>query len=967
MATTTDADLFEYLEYLSYAGACDRYGCDPEVFEQRVLLKTNGQALWGHKDVAIRERIDHELDVIRQAGFPGYFLIVADLLRFCRQAVIPTGPGRGSVCGSAVAYATGITDIDPLRWGIPFERFLHLERVAMPDVDLDICQARRGEVIEYLREKYGRDNVAQIITFTPMQARSVVRDVCRVLHVDDLRGTRNGESGEELARLIPEGSGADQVRLAAFLDSEEGRPLLKILEPLEIEYEGRRVSVLDTCLRLEGIAKTSSIHAAGVVIADRPLVELVPLYRRNREAEVQIQFDMRDAEAVGLLKMDVLGLRTMTVIGEAEALVRELDPDFDIKAVPLDDAATYELIASGDTGGVFQLEGEGVTHAAIGLRPERFEDLVNLNALYRPGPMEQLGAYIARKNGEEAVAYPHPDLEPVLRSTHGLFVFQEQVMGAARVLGGYTAGAADMFRKAIGKKLPELIKTEIEALKLAAITRGYDEQFMEEIGALIAYFGRYGWNLGHSTGYSYITYWTAYLKANHPVEWYAALLNSYVSDAAQLSARLREARKRGIVVLPPDINESGRLFTVQRDWSPAADAIRFGLEAVRGVGESVVVDILEERDSEHKNQYVSVAEEKFKPDGTPYKGRTKQTVRVPHKPRRFGSLKAGAAPDAVAWDFCRRLPSVPVNVKQALAVAGAFGEDVALRRRLHAAMPELNKAAKAGKGFDLDAWEGDTMSDLELLREERQVVGFYVTGHPLELYEDQLDMYDAVTDGEFENLPHSSTIAGLVLEVRTHQSSRGEMAWIKVENGIVGMPEVTVFSDVWRQIKDSVTQHAVIVAKGKRDEHPKFGVGFKADMVQVVSRSRAAAKLVRVVLPSDADESDVDLLASFLVVDDGPVWHLVVCDGPRAALLTCWGSAIPTGAMLSAFQELGWTVQLDPDRNTRIRIDGATYAPSDQTHGTGRRGGREAIWDLPLVSYAVGALNAKVLGELRRP
>lgn len=965
MRAANDEDLFEYLEYLSYAGACDRYGCDPEVFEDMTRYVSVTPTHAALRDVDIRQRIDFELDVIRQAGLPGYFLIVADLLRFCRQAGIPTGPGRGSVCGSAVAYATGITDIDPLRWGIPFERFLHLERVAMPDVDLDICQARRGEVIEYLREKYGRDNVAQIITFTPMQARSVIRDVCRVLHVDDLRGTRNGESGEELARLVPEGSGADQVKLAAFLDSEDGRPLRKILEPLEVEYEGRWVSVLDTCLRLEGVAKTSSIHAAGVVIADRPLVELVPLYKRNRDAEVQIQYDMRDAEVVGLLKMDILGLRTMTVIGEAEALVRELDPDFDIKAVPLDDAATYEMLSAGDTGGVFQLEGEGVTHACIGMRPERFEDLVNLNALYRPGPMEQLGSYIARKNGEEEVTFYHEDLEPILASTYGLFVFQEQVMGAARVLGGYTAGAADMFRKAIGKKLPEVIREEIEKLKLAGIMRGYGEALMDEIGALIAYFGRYGWNLGHSTGYSFITYRTAYLKANHPVEWYAALLNSYVSDAAQLSARLREAKKRGISVLPPDINESGRFFTIhryeRRDPMGEEDAIRFGLEAVRGVGESVVVDILEERDSTTKNSYVVERQEKFKPDGTPYKGSTKRTIRVPHKPRLFGGSIGN-----VVLDFCARLPSVPVNVKQALAVAGAFGTDAEFRRRLHAAMPELNKAAKSGKGFDLDAWEGDTMSDLELLREERQVVGFYVTGHPLELYEDQLAMYDAVTDGEFENLPQSFTVAGLVLEVRTHQSARGEMAWVKVENGILGMPEITVFSDVWRQVKDAVTQHAVIVAKGKRDEHPKFGVGFKAEMVQVVSRSRAAAKLVRVVMPPEADEADIDILASFLVEDDGPVWHLVVCEGPRAALLVCEGAAIPTGAVLSAFRELGWTVQLDPDRNTRIQIGGAIYAPSDQTHGTGRRGGREAIWDLPLVSHAIRALNVKVLGELRQ-
>jgi len=906
-----------YLRYLSYQGAVERYGVDPDVFECDEYESGDN----------IRDRIDQELHVIEAAGYPGYFLIVADLMRWCREQGIPTGPGRGSVCGSAVAYATGITDVDPLRWGIPFERFLHLERIAMPDVDLDVCQSRRHAVIEYLRDTYGRDNVAQIITYGTLMARGVVRDVWRILHVEDHTGIK----AEQVIAMIPEGGGADQVNLTEYLSTDEGRDLAALLQDLTVPYQTRRVSVKDHILRLEGIRRHSSVHAAGVVIADRPLIDLVPLYRKNKTADVQIQYDMIDAEDVGLLKFDVLGLRTITVIGDAEALVQAHTPDFRIKDVSLGDGVTYRLLSGGNTGGVFQLEGEGITGAVKGIRPDRFEDLVALLALYRPGPMEQIGSYIRRKHGEEEIEFAHPDLESILGTTYGLIVYQEQIMGIARAMAGYTAGQADMFRKAIGKKLPELIRSEIASFKEAALERGYDEDLLKEIGDQIAYFGRYGFNLGHATGYAYLTYWTAYLKANHPVEFYAALLQSHSDDATKLGQVLRDAKKAGVPILPPDINTSGRGFTVD------GGGIRFGLSAIRGLGDAATLDIIEERDHDHKNAYSSRAMLKVRDDGTEYNGREKITERVPNEPRPYADL----------WDFCHRLPHIPVNVKQALVVSGAFGTDSANRRVLHAVLPDLNKRAKTGKPFpwDNDAYWSDTMSDLELMRAEREIVGFYVTGHPLQVYDDLLEMYGAYTHGDFETLPGSCSIAGLVVAVREHQAKNGKMAWIKLENEIPDMPDVTVFASNWSALQPRMEKDSVIVVRGVRDNHPRFGLGFKAENVVVLNRSRISAHIARVTLPEDADESDIDLLASF----DGEsrtVWQVVV---GGAFMTTRLGMPL-SGALLSDLAEMGWRVELDP-----------VGEPDTEVWSGNSRTGRKAIWEDTLVAYAMEHLQGSLL------
>lgn len=922
---TADAS---YLRYLAIRGAHERYGDYEGVVE---------------------ERIEHELHVLETAGFPNYFLIVADLMRFCRDSDIPTGPGRGSVCGSAVAYATYITDVDPIRFGIPFERFLHLERVAQPDIDLDICQARRPEVIQYLYDTYGRDAVAQIITFTPMAAKGVVRDVCRVLHVDDvLRGVRSNETGERLAALIPDGNGADQVTLAEHMASDEGKKFGEELQSLVIPFAGEEISVADTCLTLEGLRRHSSVHAAGVVIADRPLIDVVPLYKKNKDAEIQIQYDMRDAETIGLLKLDVLGLRTVTVIGDAEKLVRQHNPNFRIKDVPLDDERAFALLRAGDTNAVFQLEGDGITAACTGMQPDRFEDIIALIALYRPGPMEQLGSYFRRKRGEEAIQYPHPALGAVLDRTYGLIVYQEQVMGIVRTLAGYTAGEADMFRKAIGKKLVDLIQKEIDGFIERAVGLGHDRKAMEAIGKQIFDFGRYGFNLGHATGYGFITYWTAYLKANHPAEFYCATLNSYIGEISRISGLIADARKHDIDVVGPDINRSGVGFTVDYEFNEQEGdimpIIRFGLGGVKGLGETMVEDILDERDSTTKRSYVSQRVNKVREDGSEFTGSVRVVQRVAHEPRPFDG----------PYDFCRRLPSVTTTVKKALAVAGAFGYGSEYRRRLVAAMEALNKAAKSNKPFDLEGVTAQ-MSEIELMREERRVLGFYIGENPLSFYRPLIDRYGAISTGTLGDLPTNCVVAGIVTAIRTHSTPKGEMAWLTLENEIEDLPDITVFASLWGDLKHHIKKEDVVVVRGKKENHPKFGWGIKSELVTKLDAARPEAESITIVGIEDAIE--IDGLAGLAVESGGMRLNVVVRDAERFVLVNTSTRVGIDGADLQSLEDSGYRVVLDYDYTKPLVWPGPLYIhPSKRTHA-GFGEDRAATWDLPLVKHSLNTLG----------
>ncbi len=527
------------------------------------------------------ERLAMELGVIEQMGFPGYFLIVSDFIKWAKANGIPVGPGRGSGAGSLVAYSLLITDLDPLRWGLLFERFLNPERVSMPDFDIDFCQDRRDEVIRYVQDKYGRDRVAQIITFGKLQARAALRDVGRVLEMPYGQVDR-------ICKLVPNNP-ANPVTLAQALTTEEELRRQR-------DSDENVASLIRVALQIEGLYRNSSTHAAGVVIGDRPLSELVPLYRDPRSDMPVTQFNMKWVEPAGLVKFDFLGLKTLTVLQRAIDLLKERGLDLELSKIPLDDTRTYAMLARGEGTGVFQLESSGMRDVLRRLRPDRFEDIIALVALYRPGPMANIPKYIACKHGDEKPDYMHPKLEPVLTETFGIMIYQEQVQQAAQRLSGYTLGGADLLRRAMGKKIKEEMDAQRERFVSGAVENGVDQAQASGIFDQIAAFAGYGFNKSHAAAYALVAYQTAYLKANHPVEFLAASMTYDMGNTDKLNTFRQELQKLRIPLLPPDINRSRRDFAVE----PRPDgsmAIRYALAAVKNVGGAAMDALAVARDA----------------------------------------------------------------------------------------------------------------------------------------------------------------------------------------------------------------------------------------------------------------------------------------------------------------------------------------------------------------------------------
>ncbi|MBU0860014.1 MAG: DNA polymerase III subunit alpha, partial [Alphaproteobacteria bacterium] len=523
-----------------------------------------------------RDRLDYELNVIIQMGFPGYFLIVSDFIKWAKDQNIPVGPGRGSGAGSVVAWSLKITDLDPLRFGLLFERMLNPERVSMPDFDVDFCQDRRDEVIRYVQEKYGHDRVAQIITFGKLQARAVLRDVGRVLQMSYGQVDR-------IAKMIPNNP-ANPTTLEEALEQD---PDLRA-ERAKDETAGK---LIDVALQLEGLYRHASTHAAGVVIGDRPLHELVPLYRDPRSTMPATQFNMKYVEQAGLVKFDFLGLKTMTVVQKTVELIAQTKGEhIDILQVPLDDKKSYELIASGMTVGVFQLESSGMRSTLAGMKPNRFEDIIALVALYRPGPMDNIPRYNRIKAGEEEPDYMHPVLQPFLEETYGIMIYQEQVMQAAQALAGYTLGGADLLRRAMGKKIKEEMDAQREMfVKGAAEHNNVPAEQAEYIFEQINKFAGYGFNKSHAAAYALIAYWTAWLKANYPVQFMAASMTLDMQNTDKLAVFKQELDRMGVPLLPPDVNLSGVDFVVE------GEAIRYALAALKGVGEGAMQAVVAAR------------------------------------------------------------------------------------------------------------------------------------------------------------------------------------------------------------------------------------------------------------------------------------------------------------------------------------------------------------------------------------
>jgi DNA polymerase-3 subunit alpha len=759
--------LEEYLRELVYLGAPDRY---PTLTDD------------------IRRRIDDELDVITQMGFAGYFLIVWDLIRFARESGIRVGPGRGSAAGSVVSYCLRITDLDPLRYGLIFERFLNPARRSMPDIDMDFDERRRDEVIRYATERYGSDHVAQIITFQTIKGKQGIRDAARVLGFPAVVGDR-------LCKMYPPSvMGRDFPIEDALKESPEFR------EAYEKEPEAKEI--VDTARALEGLRREDSVHAAGVVIGDAPLVNYLPLKlskdSRDDSKRVVTQFDMIGVEALGLLKMDFLGLRTLSVIDDTVRHLRARDVALDIDHIPLDDADTYAMLQNADTTGVFQMESAGMRSLIKTLAPDRFEDMMALVALYRPGPLNQgmHTEYAERKHARRKVTYPHPDLEEILSTTYGVMVYQEQIMQIAVRAAGYSMGQADDLRRVMAKKKRELIGLEREKFVAGCREAGHTDRLAKELFDLIEPFADYGFPAAHACAYGYVAYQTAYLKAHHPVEFMSAMLTSVKDDKDRKPFYLNACRLMGIEVLPPDVNESETDFAPAKALAPGKDgAIRYGLSAVRNVGEGAVGQIIDARRA--KGAFAS-----------------------------FG-------------DFCRKVePSVLTKrVLESLIFAGAFDSLGYARRALIENQDKVSgpilaerKAEAAGQfslfggdsgvtEVDESVLDGEEFDKRTLLREEKEVLGQFVTDHPLLGVQDLLAAQTTHEIGDLEALGDGDlvTIGGIIGAVQRKYTKRSEpYAQFRLE-GLAGGTQVMAFPSIYEAVPGLIEADRIVLVSGRID------------------------------------------------------------------------------------------------------------------------------------------------------
>ncbi len=755
-------DLDTYLEHLAREGLKKR----------KEKGELHPDKAWGE----YQERLKEELAIIKDMGFSGYFLIVWDFVRYARERGIPVGPGRGSAAGSLVSYALGITNIDPLPYNLLFERFLNPERVSMPDIDIDFCMDRRDEVIEYVRDKYGKDNVAKIITFGTLSARAVVRDVGRALGVPY-------KDVDRIAKLIPSGPGINMTVAKAI----EEVPQLKEL----MEEDARIKELLDISQKLEGLSRHASTHAAGVVITPEALTEYVPLYR-GTDNEVVTQYAKDELEELGLLKMDLLGLKTLTVIQMALDLIERFRGEkLDLDHLPLDDAETYRLLEEGRTLGVFQLESSGMRELIKKLKPSRFEDLIALVALYRPGPLGSgmVDDFINRKHGKVKWKAPLPQIEDILAETYGVILYQEQVMQIASRLAGFSMGQADLLRRAMGKKKMDVMLKQKEAFIKGATERGVSRKDAEHIFDLMENFAKYGFNKSHSAAYALIAYQTAYLKAHYPVEFMAALISGDMGNTDKIYKYIQECKEMNIRVLPPDVNESIATFSVR------GSSIRFGMAAIKNVGESAVEAILEAREK-----------------GGPFKSLYDFCCRVDTRKvnrKTIESLIKAGAMDSLGKDRNTLL--------EALDQAMEAGQRAAKRARLQRSLFELDE------GHSLDQEEEvypevPPASPKELLTMEKEALGFYVTGHPMDLYQKELEK---VVPGSISQVLEGASegdeviLGGMVATFREIATKNGKrMAFAQLEDR-EGSTEVVIFPDLYSQVGMLLLLDEPLVVKGK--------------------------------------------------------------------------------------------------------------------------------------------------------
>lgn len=704
-----------------------------------------------------RERLDFELDVIARMGFSGYFLIVADFIQWAKANDIPVGPGRGSGAGSAVAWALTITDLDPIELNLLFERFLNPERVSMPDFDIDFCETHRDKVISYVQQKYGRDRVAQIITFGRLKARAVLKDTGRVLqmsygHVD------------RLAKLVPNHP-TDPWTLERSLNG-----VTELAADYRDEPQVKRL--FDLAMRLEGLPRHASTHAAGVVIGDRPLQELVPLHRDPRSDMPVTQFDMKHVEAAGLVKFDFLGLKTLSVLKEGQRLLRQRGVEVDYTTLTWDDPAVYELLQRGDTVGVFQLESEGMRRTLAAVRPTNFGDIIALVSLYRPGPMDNIPLFGDRKNGRAPIEYPHPLLEGVLKETYGIFVYQEQVMQAAQVLAGYSLGEADLLRRAMGKKIQAEMDAQRARFVQGCAAHAISEAKANELFDLIDKFAGYGFNKSHAAAYALVAYHTAWLKAHHPAEFFAASMSYDIHQTDKLCLFAEDLRRSGLELLPPDVNRSRADFNVEDN------KVRYALGALKGVGEGAMKSLVDEREQTGPFNSLDEFAERIDP-------------RLLNR-RQLESLAAAGAFDSLNPDR----PAVHAGAEIILAHAASAAE-----QRSSGQGGLFGGADDAGIPpirLPRDArW-----SLAERMAQEREAFGFYFSAHPVDHHRHLLAAHRVRTSGELGSVPMPAdggrttvTMAGLVEEARWRTSQKGRRFLMARLSDAAGQFDATVFDD----------------------------------------------------------------------------------------------------------------------------------------------------------------------------
>ena len=748
--------------------------------ERLVTIRAKYPDMTKDEEQAYHDRLQIELDCIRTMKFPAYFLIVADFINWAKEQGIPVGPGRGSAAGSLVAYAIRITDLDPLPYNLLFERFLNPERISMPDIDVDFCQDKREKVIDYVVDKYGREQVCQIITFGTMKAKAVVRDVGRALDMP------YGDV-DKIAKLIPDDL---NMTLQKALKQE---PQLRELG----ETDPKVKELLETAICLEGLTRHASTHAAGVVVAPQRMEEYLPVYKDQKTGSINTQYSMKYVEMVGLVKFDFLGLKNLTVIQNAVRLVREgKDPDFDITRLRDDDKASYELISSGNTTGIFQLESSGMKEMLVKLKPSCFEDVIAACALYRPGPLGcgMVDDFIERKHGRQKVVYDLPELEPILKDTYGVIVYQEQVMQISRTLAGYSLGRADLLRRAMGKKDPVVMAKEKEPFLAGAKAQGIDPKKAEAIFDQMAKFAEYGFNKSHSAAYALIAYQTAFLKAHYPVEFMAALLSCDMDSTDKVLKNISDCREQGIEVLPPDINSSGQSFTV------VGKSMRFGLGAIKGVGGGAIESIIEAR---------------------------------------------AEGPFTDLYDFCERVDLRRVNkrVFEALIKCGAFDSLHKYRAPL---MTALDDAVNAGQKFqeERDSAQVSLFGDMpaitkhgssraipdnhewhdkEKLGFEKEALGFLITGHPLDRYVADIKRLSNATVAGLSELADGSEVrlCGIVTACKEITTKKGDrMGFVTLED-LTGSVEITVFSDMYAITSGLLKSDDPLLVTGKLEKGEK--------------------------------------------------------------------------------------------------------------------------------------------------